>query len=56
MKITELVVNLVGESLVITPANLMQQAFFNGIALLPDDYLIENLSFENWREPGDLKA
>ena len=38
---TELIINHVGESLVITPKNRLQYAFFNGIASLPDDFLAE---------------
>ena len=38
---TELIINRVGDSLVITPRNSLQQAFFDGIAMLPDDFLTE---------------
>ena len=38
---TELIINQVGESLVITPRHALQQAFFNGIDMLPDDFLAE---------------
>lgn len=38
---TELVINYVGESLIITPKRLLKQAFFNGIASLPEDFLAE---------------
>ena len=38
---TELVINQIGDSLVITPSNSLQQAFFSGIAMLPDDFLSE---------------
>ena len=36
---TELIINQVGDSLVITPKHSLQQAFFSGIAMLPDDFL-----------------
>ncbi|MBQ3762400.1 MAG: AbrB/MazE/SpoVT family DNA-binding domain-containing protein [Clostridia bacterium] len=36
---TDLVINQVGDSLVITPKASLQKAFFSGIAMLPDDFL-----------------
>lgn len=38
---TELIINQIGDSLVITPKHSLQQAFFSGIAMLPDDFLPE---------------
>ena len=38
---TELVINQIGDSLVITPKHSLQEAFFNGIAMLPDDFLAD---------------
>ena len=51
---TELVINHVGESLVITPRNRLQQAFFSGIAALPDDFLAEGRPEETPNERIDL--
>ena len=36
---TELVINQIGDSLVITPKTSLKKAFFEGIAMLPDDFL-----------------
>ena len=36
---TELVINQIGDSLVITPKASLRRAFFSGIAMLPDDFL-----------------
>ena len=36
---TELIINQVGDSLVITPRASLKEAFFSGIAMLPDDFL-----------------
>jgi len=38
---TELVINQVGESLVITPKAALEHEFFSGISMLPDDFLPE---------------
>ena len=38
---TELIINQIGDSLVITPKHSLQKAFFSGIAMLPDDFLAE---------------
>lgn len=38
---TELIINHIGESLVITPKNRLQQAFFKGIDSLSDDFLAD---------------
>ncbi|MBR0463673.1 MAG: AbrB/MazE/SpoVT family DNA-binding domain-containing protein [Clostridia bacterium] len=38
---TELVVNRIGDSIVITPRASLKQAFFEGIAMLPDDFLAD---------------
>ena len=38
---TELVINQIGDSLVITPKHSLQEAFFSGIAMLPDDFLAD---------------
>ena len=37
----EVVINRVGESLIITPQALLEQAFYSGIAMLPEDFLQE---------------
>ena len=36
---TDLVINQVGDSLVITPKSSLKEAFFDGISMLPDDFL-----------------
>ena len=38
---TELVVNRIGDSLVITPRASLQKAFFDGIGMLPADFLAD---------------
>lgn len=38
---TELIINRIGDSLIITPRHSLQQAFFSGIAMLSDDFLDE---------------
>ena len=38
---TELIINQIGDSLIITPKHSLQEAFFSGIAMLPDDFLTE---------------
>ena len=38
---TEMIINQIGDSLVITPKHSLQEAFFSGIAMLPDDFLTE---------------
>ena len=35
----EMVINQVGDSLIITPKASLQEAFFSGISMLPDDFL-----------------
>ena len=37
----EVVINRIGESLVITPRSALQQAFFSGIDMLSDDFLAD---------------
>ncbi|MBQ6400600.1 MAG: AbrB/MazE/SpoVT family DNA-binding domain-containing protein [Clostridia bacterium] len=37
----ELIINRIGDSLVITPKHSLQEAFFSGIAMLPEDFLAE---------------
>ena len=41
MEDTELVINQIGDSLVITPKASLREAFFSGIAMLPDDFLAD---------------
>ena len=36
---TELIINQIGDSLVITPKHSLQYAFYTGIRMLPDDFL-----------------
>ena len=51
---TELIINHVGESLVITPKDRLQHAFFSGIASLPDDFMYEGRPEETPNERIDL--
>ena len=47
---TELVINQVGESLVITPKAMLRQAFYNGLNALSDDFLREGRPEETENE------
>ena len=47
---TELIINQIGDSLVITPRHSLQQAFFSGIAMLPDDFLSDGRPMETANE------
>ena len=47
---TELIMNMVGDSLVITPKHSLQEAFFSGIAMLPEDFLAEGRPEETSNE------
>ncbi len=47
---TELIINQIGDSLVITPKHSLQEAFFSGIAMLPDDFLTEGRPEETSNE------
>ena len=38
---TEVVINRIGESLMITPKTALQNAFYTGLSMLSDDYLAE---------------
>ena len=38
---TELIVNRIGSSLVITPKNAIQEAFFSGLSMFTDDFLAD---------------
>ena len=38
---TEVVINRVGDSLIVTPRAALQDAFFSGIAMLPEDFLAD---------------
>ena len=38
---TEVVINRVGKSLMITPVDVLQQMFFSGIEMLTNDFLAE---------------
>ena len=38
---TEVVINRVGESLVITPKSALQDAFFSGLNMFTDDFLAD---------------
>lgn len=67
---TEVIINKVGDSLVITPKSSLQNSFWVGLSMLSDDFLaetsvtdnikdftdIDNLKLDNWREPGDLNT
>lgn len=46
----EVVINQVGESIVITPKEALQQMFFSGIAELPGDFLREGRPEETENE------
>lgn len=41
MEDTEVVINRIGDSLVITPRKALQAAFYQGAAMLSDDFLAE---------------
>ena len=43
---TEVVINRVGDSLMITPRSSLEDMFFSGIAMLPDDFLSEGRPIE----------
>ena len=51
---TELIINKIGDSLVITPRNSLRQAFFEGIAMLPEDFLQEGRPAEAENERIEL--
>ena len=51
---TELIINQIGDSLVITPKHSLQNAFFSGIAMLPDDFLAEGRPEETPNERTSL--
>ena len=38
---TEVIINRVGDSLVITPKSSLQSSFFNGLSMLSDDFLAD---------------
>ena len=38
---TEVIINRVGDSLVITPKNALKNTFYSGLAMLPDDFMAE---------------
>ena len=38
---TEVVINKIGDSLIITPRSALRRTFFSGIEVLPDDFLEE---------------
>ena len=38
---TEVVINRVGDSLIITPRSALERTFFSGISMLPEDFLAE---------------
>lgn len=38
---TEVVINRVGDSIVITPKDSLQKAFYMGLSMLSDDFLVE---------------
>ena len=38
---TELIVNRIGSSLVITPKDAIQEAFFSGLSMFTDDFLAD---------------
>ena len=47
---TDLVINQVGDSLVITPKSSLKEAFFSGISMLPDDFLSDGRPVETENE------
>ena len=51
---TELLINRIGRSLVITPKASLRNAFFSGIAMLPEDFLSEGRPQESANERIDL--
>ncbi len=54
MEDTELVINRIGDSLVITPKHSLQESFFSGIAMLPEDFLADGRPEETENERIDL--
>lgn len=50
---TEVVINRIGESLVITPYEALERVFFSGIDLLPDDFLADGRPDET--QNGEVK-
>ena len=38
---TELAINRVGDSLIITPVKALQDNFYSGLAMLPEDFLAD---------------
>ena len=51
---TELVINRVGDSLIITPRSALEDSFFSGIDLLSDDFMAEGRPEETPNERVDL--
>ena len=47
---TELVINQIGDSLVITPRASLQKVFFRGIDMLPEDFLADGRPDETENE------
>lgn len=54
LKEEEVVINRVGESLVITPQAVLEQVFYNGLAMLPEDFLADDRPEETPNEEVSL--
>ena len=50
----EVVINRVGDSLIITPVNALQRVFFTGLSMFTDDFLAEGRPEEVQNERIDL--
>ena len=53
---TDLVINRIGDSLIITPKSSLRKAFFSGIAMLPDDFLADDFLERAWQTAEDTGA
>ena len=51
---TEVVVNKVGHSIVITPCHLVEGLFFDGINMLSQDFLVEGRPEETGNKEADI--
>ena len=51
---TELVVNKIGECLVITPKKALKEAYFSGLSLFTDDFMAEGRPEESPNERVEI--
>lgn len=51
---TEVVINKVGESLIITPVSALKDVFFSGISMFTDDFLAEGRPEEAANERTEI--